>query len=150
MNVHFRKAVKEDFCRINELFMEMLRTIYEKDDVEGLNESDMAYYFAGGENWICVAEIDGKVEGFLSIEAHREEENFLYYDDFNISRAYRSKGIGSAMMEKAEEYCRSLGFSMIVLHVEETNTNARRFYSNRGFTLLRNDGTRMCLVKYLK
>ena len=149
MNVQYRKAVKEDFTRINELFMEMLRSIYEKEDVEGLKDGDLDYYFAGKEDWICVAEIDGRIEGFLSIEVHREEENFLYYDDFNVNKAYRSQGIGSALMDTAEEYCRSLGFSSIVLHVEETNTKARKLYDNRGFTLLRKDGTRLCLIKHL-
>ena len=149
MNVQYRKAVKEDFTRINELFMEVLRSIYEKEDVEGLKDGDLDYYFAGKEDWICVAEIDGRIEGFLSIEVHREEENFLYYDDFNVNKAYRSQGIGSALMDKAEEYCRSIGFSSIVLHVEETNTKARKLYDNRGFTLLRKDGTRLCLIKHL-
>ena len=149
MGICFRKAVKEDCNRINDLFMEMLRNIYGKEDVKSYQDGELDYYFAGKEDWICVAEIDGRIEGFLSIEVHREAENFLYYDDFSVSKQYRGKGIGSAMLEKAEEYCRSIGFPTIVLHVEETNTNARRFYEKRGFALLRKDGTRLCLVKRL-
>ena len=150
MNICLRKAVKEDFDRINELFIEMLRTIYGKEDMQGYKDGDLDYYFSGGEDWICVAEIDGKVEAFLSIEVHREEQNYLYYDDFNVSQTFRGQGIGSALMEKAEEFCRTLGFSAIVLHVEETNTRARTLYEKKGFTLLRNDGTRLCLIKHLK
>ena len=150
MNICLRKAVKEDFGRINELFIEMLRTIYGKEDMQGYKDGDLDYYFSGGEDWICVAEIDGKVEAFLSIEVHREEQNYLYYDDFNVSQTFRGQGIGSALMEKAEEFCRTLGFSAIVLHVEETNTRARTLYEKKGFTLLRNDGTRLCLIKHLK
>lgn len=150
MNICLRKAVKEDFGRINELFVEMLRTIYSKEDMQGYKDGDLDYYFSGGEDWICVAEIDGKVEAFLSIEVHREEQNYLYYDDFNVSQTFRGQGIGSALMEKAEEFCRMLGFSAIVLHVEETNTRARTLYEKKGFTLLRNDGTRLCLIKHLK
>lgn len=149
MQINYRKAVKEDFHRINALFIEMLRSIYEKDDVEGIGDGDLDYYFEGKESWICVAEIDGQIEGFLSIEVHREDENFLYYDDFNVSAAYRGKGIGSALMDRAEAYCRELGFSSIVLHVEETNKKARRLYDRRGFTLLRQDGTRLCLIQHL-
>ena len=98
MGICFRKAVKEDCDRINDLFMEMLRAIYGKEDVKGYGEGDLDYYFAGKEDWICVAEIDGRIEGFLSIEVHREAENFLYYDDFSVSKQYRGKGIGSAML----------------------------------------------------
>ena len=69
MEICFRKAVKEDFNRLNELFMEMLRAIYQKEDVMSYQNGDLDYYFAGGEDWICVAEIDGRIEGFLSRES---------------------------------------------------------------------------------
>ncbi|MBP3655429.1 MAG: GNAT family N-acetyltransferase [Clostridia bacterium] len=150
MRICYRKAVREDFGRINELFMEMLRAIYGNADVKGYQAGDLDHYFAGKEDWICAAEIDGRIEGFLSIEVHREAQNYLYYDDFSISRRYRGKGIGSEMMRIAEEYCRSIGFSAIVLHAEETNAVARGFYEKRGFVLLRNDGTRLCLIKRLE
>ena len=149
MEICFRKAVKEDFIRINELFVEMLRTIYKREDVAGYKDGDLDYYFAHGEDWICVAEIDGRVEGFLSIEAHREQENYLYYDDFCVSAGHRGRGIGSALMKEAEKYCKSLGFSSIVLHVEKENASTRRFYEKRGFTHLRTQGTRLCMIKHL-
>lgn len=49
MGICFRKAVKEDFHRINELFMEMLRAIYQKDDVKSYQDGDPDDYFIGGE-----------------------------------------------------------------------------------------------------
>jgi len=147
MNICFRKAVREDFDRINELFIEMLRAIYKREDVKQYQNSDLDYYFAGKEDWICVAEIDGRIEGFLSIEVHRETENYLYYDDFSVSKAYRGMGIGSALMLEAESYCKTLGFSTVYLHVEESNETARRFYEKRGFTLHKTDGTRLCMVR---
>lgn len=147
MNIQFRKAVKEDFGRINQLFTEMLRDIYKKDAVKSYQDGDLDYYFAGGEDWICLAEVDGRIEGFLSIEVHREPENYLYYDDLSVSEACRGRGIGSALMKKGEEYCEQLGFSAIVLHVEETNMDARRLYEKNGFALLKTDGTRLCLIK---
>ena len=72
MEVRFRKAIKEDFARINELFQEMLRAIYGNEDVKGYGDGDLDYYFADKEDWICVAEVGGRIEGFLSIEVHRE------------------------------------------------------------------------------
>ena len=35
-------------------------------------------------------------------------------------------------MNEGEKYCKRLGFSTIVLHVEEGNENARRFYKKEG------------------
>jgi len=149
MEVRFRKAIKEDFARINELFQEMLRAIYGNEDVKGYGDGDLDYYFAGKEDWICVAEVGGRIEGFLSIEVHRENENFLYYDDLSVSKAHRGKGIGTALLEKGEAYCKTLGLSTLVLHVETDNERARELYEKRGFTLLKTDGTRLCLVKRL-
>lgn len=150
MAICFRKAVRQDFGRINELFAEMLCTIYDKEDASGYQESELDGYFAGRENWICVAEVDGKNEGFLSIEVHREQEDYLYYDDFAVSKEYRGKGIGSALMDEAERYGRGLDIAMVVLHVEQTNAKARGFYEKRGFNLLRMDGSRLCMIKRLE
>lgn len=149
MEVRFRKAIKEDFARINELFQEMLRAIYGNEDVKGYGDGDLDYYFAGKEDWICVAEVGGRIEGFLSIEVHREAENYLYYDDLSVSKAHRGKGIGTALLDKGEAYCKTLGLSTLVLHVETDNERARELYEKRGFTLLKTDGTRLCLVKRL-
>lgn len=149
MEIRIRKAGKEDIGRINELFMEMLRAIYKKDDVEGYKDGDLDYYFSGGDDWICVAEIGGRIEGLLSIEVHREENNYLYYDDFSVSGDFRGRGIGGKLMDRAEEFCREIGFDAIVLHVEKTNACARRMYEKRGFGLLRDDGERLCLIKKL-
>lgn len=150
MNYCLRKAAKTDFDRINELFMEMIRSVSGKTVVAGYGEGDLDYYFTGGEDWICVAEIGGTIAGFLSIEVHREQENYLYYDDFCVSAPYRGGGIGSALMKRAEDYCRRIGFAAIVLHVEKSNLSARSFYENRGFSVLRDDGTRLCMVKRLE
>lgn len=150
MEICFRKAVRDDFPAINALFQEMLCTIYHKDNAEGYKPGDLDYYFSGGEDWICVAEIEGQLAGFLSIEVHREEQNYLYYDDFSVSGQYRGRGIGAQLMDRAEEYCRALGFDAIVLHVEKGNAGARRLYEKRGFALLRDDGDRLCLCKRLR
>ena len=149
MNITYRRAVKEDFESINALFMEMLRTIYGKQDVDGYKQEDMEYYFDGGESWVCVAEAEGAVVGFLAIEVHHEEFDYLYYDDFSVSAAYRSKGIGAELLQRAEDYAKALGIEKTCLHVEKENTRAFRFYEKHGFAPLRDDGTRLLLGKQL-
>ena len=149
MDICFRKATKEDFDSINALFIEMLRTIYKKDDVNGHEPGDLDYYFTGGENWICVAESGADIVGFLAIETHREDIEYLYYDDFSVSSAYRSHGIGAQLMQRAESYAKDIGIDKICLHVEKENEGARRFYEKHGFAPLRDDGTRLLLGKQL-
>jgi len=149
MEYILRKAAASDAARICGLFIEMLQAIYGEEHPGGYRDGDLDPYFAGGEDRICVAEASETVVGFLAIEVHREEENYLYYDDFCVSRDYRGRGIGSALMHEAEEYCRQLGFSHMVLHVEKSNHSAYSFYTKRGFTVLREEETRLCLVKTL-
>ncbi len=150
MEYILRKATAEDAGRINDLFIEMLQTIFEDENVEGYKPGDLDYYFSGNEDWICVAETEGRIIGFLSIEVHREVDNFLYYDDFSVSKNYRGMGVGTALMEEAEKYCKSLGFDSIVLHVEKDNADAQRLYERKGFALLRDDGRRLCLIKHVE
>ena len=149
MEYCLRRAEAKDYAVINDLFMEMLRTIYEKDEVQGYKEGDLDHYFSGGEDWICVAEKNGSIVAFLSIEVHREEVNYLYYDDFCVREKYRGMGIGTALMNEAENFCRTIGFENIVLHVEKSNALARKLYEKREFSVLRDDGSRLCLIKHV-
>lgn len=149
MNYSLRKATADDFPAINALFCEMMYSIYGKTDASYVEET-MQRYFSDGEDWICVAESEGKIIAFLSMEAHREEEPFVYFDDLSVSAALRGQGIGSALMDEGEKYARSLGFPAVVLHVETSNINARRLYERRGFSLHHMTGTRRCMHKQLK
>lgn len=148
MNYRLRKATARDFEPINRLFKEMLQSIYETGPAQGYAPGALDYYFSGGENWICVAESDGVIVGFLAIEVHREDAAYLYYDDCCVSKACRNQGIGSALMNAAEAYGADLGISTAVLHVETRNQAAQRLYGRRGFSPLREDGSRLCMIKH--
>lgn len=147
MEYHLRKATPADLTAINDLFMEMLRSIYGKEEVQGYQEGDLDHYFSDAGNWICVAEQRGKIIAFLSMEVHREQENFIYYDDFSVTKKHRGQGIGSALLDQGEAFARSTGFSTIVLHVEKGNLAARRLYERRGFTVHEEQGSRLCMIK---
>ena len=143
-----RTAVPEDADRIDALFREMLQTIYHTDDVKGYEACYLDSFWNGGENRIYVAE-DDEVRAFLSVQAYREEQAYLYLDDFSVAAAYRGSGIGTKLMETAEAYAREIGIPAIVLHVEKNNESAFRFYKRLGYTIFRDDGDRYLLSKEL-
>ena len=147
MEFTLRRAVKADEARIGELFIEMLRTIYNRDDVTGHADGAVDYYFAGGDDWICVADMDGEIVGFLSMEVHREDMEYIYLDDFCVDVKYRGMGVGSRLLTAAEEYANKLNIDTIALHVEKENVAAMRLYERRGYTLFRDDGSRICMTK---
>lgn len=150
MDTVFRVATAGDEAAIRRLFVEMLRTIFHTQEVEGYPARYVGLFFTGGEDEILVAEQAGMVVGFLSLESHREgEPPFLYLDDFSVTAACRSQGIGSRLLDMAEEYAAALGLGEIHLHVERDNLGARRLYRRRGFGVLAEQGARLLLGKKL-
>lgn len=150
MDTVFRVATSGDEAAIRRLFVEMLRTIFHTQEVEGYPAGYVGRFFTGGENKILVAEQAGTVVGFLSLESHREREPpFLYLDDFSVAAACRGQGIGSRLLDMAEEYAAALGLGEIHLHVERDNHGARRLYRRRGFGVLAEQGARLLLGKKL-
>lgn len=150
MDTVFRVATAGDEAAIRRLFVEMLRSIFHTQEVEGYPVGYVGRFFTGGEDEILVAEQAGMVVGFLSLESHREgEPPFLYLDDFSVTAACRGQGIGSRLLDMAEEYAAALGLGEIHLHVERDNLGARRLYRRRGFGVLAEQGARLLLGKKL-
>lgn len=144
-----RKATKTDENRIRELFIEMLQTIYSKDNVDGYEDGYLDKFFDQREDWICVGEVNGSVVAYLSIEVHHEQEDFLYLDDLSVSRQYRNNGIGTKLIQIAEAFAKETGISTILFHVEKSNTSAFKLYQRLGFSILSDEGTRFKMVKRL-
>ena len=150
MKYTIRKADKKDEKRICELFIEMLKTIYNTDDVKGYDEGYLDHYFADKENVILVAESDSKVIGFISVEVHREEHEYIYLDDFSVSKNYRGNGIGNSLLKEAEEYGKFVKVTASLLHVEKTNERAFKFYKRNGYDIFEEQDNRLLLIKEFK
>ncbi|WP_019507196.1 GNAT family N-acetyltransferase [Pleurocapsa sp. PCC 7319] len=76
-------------------------------------------YLPNAETW--VAELDGKVIGFIALIGNEVGGIFL-------QPSYHGKGIGKALMDKAQELRGSLE-----VEVFTKNSIGRKFYSNYGF-----------------
>lgn len=147
MNWTLRTAEKKDFNRINELFVEMLKTIYSTDQVNGYSEGDLDRFFAGGDHRICVAVADNVIVAFLSIEVYREAKEFLYLDDFSVTKKYRNCGIGTEMLCFAERYAKEIHVPAVCLHVEKSNYGALRLYERLGYKIHEDQGHRCFMMK---
>lgn len=145
MNLTFQKANADDFDRINELFVEMLRSIYGTAQADGYAEGDLDHYFSGGEDRICTAAEEGVIVAFLSMEVHREDGGFLYLDDFSVTETHRNRGIGTALLRRAEAYARERGLRLVRLHAEKSNLSAQRLYRRLGFAIEEEQGERLLL-----
>lgn len=142
MNFTLRKAHADDKKRIEELFIAMLESIY----TEAQNGYETGYlnkFFTGRDDWICVAECNDTIIGYIAIEVHNEPEKFVYLDDISVSEAFRSQGIGSALIKKAESYAAEKNAAYIALHVEVSNTSALKLYERLGYSVRRNEENRL-------
>jgi ribosomal protein S18 acetylase RimI-like enzyme len=142
VNFTLRKAHADDKKRIEELFIAMLESIY----TEAQNGYETGYlnkFFTGGDDWICVAECNDTIIGYIAIEVHNEPEKFVYLDDISVSEAFRSQGIGSALIKKAESYAAEKNAAYIALHVDVSNTSALKLYERLGYSVRRNEENRL-------
>lgn len=143
------KAEEKDSNRINELFIEMLRTIYNTDQVNGYSDGDLDRFFDGRDEWISIAINDDKIIAFLSIEVHHDDEEYIYLDDLSVTKQYRNNGIGTKLISNAEAYATNINIHAIYLHVEKTNTAAFKLYQRLGYGIYEDQESRYLMVKYI-
>ena len=77
--------------------------------------------------------------GFVFAEAGREERTFLQPTRFvrtnivAVLPAHRSRGIGQALMDRAEAWARERGCTQARLNVWAVNTRAAMLYESLGY-----------------
>ena len=94
-------------------------------------------------NGKCYLAIDNnKVVGLImGIVIAYKEEDYLDYKcpksgnitELIISKEYRKHGIGNLLIEKLEQYFKSIGCKYIHVDVFAYNKNAIKFYSQKGY-----------------
>jgi ribosomal protein S18 acetylase RimI-like enzyme len=88
-----------------------------------------------------IAEIDGRAVGFLVAldslpdEVTGEDQAFIAY--MAVEPAVRGGGIGSALLERAEDEARRRGAPYMALMVTEENAAARALYEKSGYAVER-------------
>ena len=147
MEWEVRKAIKEDEYSIKKLFIEMLQTIYHDKNVDGYEDGYLDKFFDNHDDWICVVEAEGSVIAYLSIEVHHEQEDYIYLDDLSVSERWRNRGIGTKLIKTAEKFAKEIDIHQIVFHVEKSNTSAFRLYERLGYSIMREENTRFCMIK---
>ena len=131
MNISIRKAVKEDCKRMMELVNEL--AVYEKAPDEVTVTFDHFVESGFGKNpvwWACVAEFDGKVEGFALcyIRYSTWKGQRLYLEDLLVTEKLRGKGAGKLLFDKLIEECKEKKFSGMMWQVLDWNEPAINFY----------------------
>lgn len=97
--------------------------------------SDRLKNIDGKRETVYVAEIDGTVVGYI----HAEIYNTLYYESMinilgiAVSSDYRRKGIGRALLSRAEEWGKESGVKIVRLNSGGSRKEAHDFYRAMGY-----------------
>jgi len=118
---------------------------YHPDDLETLHDIDQACFIPGisytreelmafighrrAQTW--VAEEAGEITGFLI--ALREPRRTLHIITIDVVEAWRRAGVGSLLMEAAEQWADDHGLGTIELETAQDNLVAQGFYQGRGY-----------------
>lgn len=99
--------------------------------------------FARCATWsgrVFVAEVERAVVGFVCVwgrvppqEPDEPQTDYAYVSDLVVLAAWRRRGIGRALLARAEAYARSLGMDAIGIGVMARNREARALYQARDY-----------------
>lgn len=99
---------------------------FNRKSVEGLGSPDDELKFS-----LFVRDEGGQVVGGLRATCFW---NTLHIELLWLDESVRGKGIGSDLVQQAEEYARDKGFGLALL--ESTDWQARGFYEKLGYTIM--------------
>ena len=90
----------------------------------------------GARHPVIVAELDGAVVGWASLNRFNPRPAYDFVADFSvyIERAWRGKGIGRQLLDRLIELARAHGYHKIVLAAMAFNDAGLALYSRTGFT----------------
>lgn len=143
-----RKATQNDFSSIIEMPIKLathLSKSYDptvKPDWFLSNDAKEFYleFLTDKTKCIYVAEEEKKIIGFIVGELfdkteywYRKINCFAELDELYVDEEYRSKGVGSKLMDKFKEWCKEQGVDRISLEVSSTNVPSILFYQKHSF-----------------
>jgi GNAT superfamily N-acetyltransferase len=82
------------------------------------------------------AEVEGRVEGSLTIDGVRAAHEGAHLRWFIVSDALRGQGVGHRLMNAAVDFCRRNGYPRIYLWTFDGLQAARHLYEQAGFVLV--------------
>ncbi len=77
-----------------------------------------------------LAEEEGRVIGYAGLQTVLDEG---YITNIAVSRDFRGRGVGSALVERLKEKAREKGLAFISLEVRQSNAAAIALYEKQGF-----------------
>ena len=140
-NIIVRPARADDFDFVADLMIRALTPFYDGDhraharrifDTHIAGGIDRVGQFSSGQHMFIAESGDGQPVGVIHIV--NKKQGTVKISPLIVDTAYRGKlGIGSALLECAEDFARSRGARQIYCTVAEPNKKALEFFLRKGF-----------------
>ena len=132
-----RKAGVEDVAAIAPLF-DAYRVFYDQESDPANSEAFLRERLANGESQVFLAEADGAVLGFVQLyplfsSTSTPPGKFWVVNDLFVNDTSRKRGIGRALLERAERLARDSGAVGLTLSTATDNLRAQRLYEEMGY-----------------
>ena len=137
-DIIIREARESDLLTIGKLTLELIEAMGNTEGIDiKLIAENCQNLLSEANSHILVAEIGGVVVGFVNFTTrktilHRGLSGLI--DEVIVAKSYRGKGLGKQLLSSAIEKSRQLGCCEVEVSTEKTNTKAREFYRQCGFT----------------
>jgi GNAT superfamily N-acetyltransferase len=135
--VRVRQATSRDWPAVATLLAELGRPEALGTGDEASLREVFVRYVERPDTEALVAEFDGRVVGFVDME-YRTRLNFerpqAWIPDLVVGEVDRSRGVGSALLARAEELARERGCWGMSLESATWRTDAHRFYLREGWS----------------
>ncbi|MET8603253.1 GNAT family N-acetyltransferase [Streptomyces rubiginosohelvolus] len=110
-----------------------LTKVFPDDEDENVSADEGDQEPQGAPTFLALAP-DGSLAGFVSV-AYERWNRRLTIEDIEVAPGHRGRGVGRALMSRAEEFARERGAGHIWLEVTNINAPAIHAYRRMGFAL---------------
>jgi ribosomal protein S18 acetylase RimI-like enzyme len=97
------------------------------------SETNLKSLVANNPQFILVAEEDNIIIGNIFIVPYGKNVSYLFR--LAVKKEFRKSGIGSALINRAEEVIKQEKSTEVGLYVDSGNINLQNFYKKRGFSI---------------
>lgn len=146
-DITFTTCTLEDMDRLRSLCVDTFSDTFAKDNStqdmdayleRSFSQERMRSELSNPESTFIMACVDGVPAGYMKLNTGRAQTETVGDDAMEIERLYilsrfKRHGLGTALIQQAENAAMAQGASTIWLGVWEHNEPAKRFYTRMGF-----------------
>ncbi|MBN2453088.1 MAG: GNAT family N-acetyltransferase [Candidatus Omnitrophica bacterium] len=128
-----REFKSDDASGVKELILGILtreypfdRSVYADSDLDKIRET-----YGGPKDAFFVVDEDGGIAGTVGVKMETDDDALLRRLFVNVKR--RRRGYGSALIEKAVEFCRTKGYKKMIFRCTDRMSDAMKLCAKKGF-----------------